>query len=292
MIQQLVHRDVLLLMHMMQSIGITNLAIGIITCLLGQVAIPLSCFLKQVEDEKTCNACSLIGDCYGHRKPMLGHSENLNQWMLVSFLKLRGKCSYAVFSLNKNTVIYIITNAVLLTGSFWSKETGISVFLWMVTVSALFSLSVVDWNTQYIPLEMNIIIFICGLVHLFVDLSNWLEYVIGLIAVSGFLLLVNKVSVPLLRKRYGDDTIETAIGDGDIKLMAATGLLLGWKLNFLALGIGCVAGSVIHLILMKIKKGERQFALGPYLSLGVYITMICGEQLISWYLNMMGVKPL
>jgi len=26
--------------------------------------------------------------------------------------------------------------------------------------------------------------------------------------------------------------------------------------------------------------------------LGVYITMICGEQLVGWYLNMMGVKPL
>lgn len=259
---------------------------------MGQVAIPLSCFLKQVEDEKTCSTCSLIENCYGHKKSVFEHSENLNEWMLISFLKLKRKCPYAVFILNKSTAVYIVTNAVLLAGFFWSKETGISVFLWMVTVSALFSLSVVDWNTQYIPFEMNIIIFICGLVHLFVDLSNWLEYVIGLIAVSGFLLLVNKVSVPLLRKRYGDDTIETAIGDGDIKLMAATGLLLGWKLNFLALGIGCVAGSVIHLILMKIKKGERQFALGPYLSLGVYITMICGEQLISWYLNMMGVKPL
>lgn len=259
---------------------------------MGQVAIPLSCFIKQVEDENTCSTCPFIGDCYGHKKWMAGRPENLNEWMLISFLKLKGKCPYAVFPIKKSTAVYIIANAVLLLGSFWSGNTGINSILWMVTISVLFSLSVVDWNTQYIPLEMNIIIFICGLVHLSVDLSNWLEYAIGLIAVSGFLLLVNKVSVPLLKKKYGDDTIETAIGDGDIKLMAATGLLLGWKLNFLALGIGCVAGSVIHLILMKIKKGERQFALGPYLSLGVYITMICGEQLISWYLNMMGVKPL
>ena len=130
------------------------------------------------------------------------------------------------------------------------------------------------------------------MIHLFADNSNWLEYVIGLIAVSGFLLLVNGIAVPLLRKKYKDDTIETAIGDGDIKLMAATGLLLGWKLNFLALMIGCIAGSVIHLMLMKIKGSGRQFALGPYLSLGVFITMICGEQLVGWYLNLMGVKPL
>ena len=89
-----------------------------------------------------------------------------------------------------------------------------------------------------------------------------------------------------MRKRYGDD-ITHVMGDGDIKLMAATGLLLGWKLNFLALGLGCIIGSIIHVILMQIKKGEGQFAFGPYLSLGVYLTMICGEQLVSWYLNMM-----
>lgn len=158
-----------------------------------------------------------------------------------------------------------------------------------VSAIMLLALSVVDWNTQYIPVEYTGVIFICGLIRLFADVSNWWEYVIGLIAVSGFLYIVDIIATPILRKRYGNDEISHVMGDGDIKLMAATGLLLGWKLNILALGMGCVIGSIIHIILMQIKKGERQFAFGPYLSLGVYITMICGEQLVSWYLNMMRV---
>lgn len=174
---------------------------------------------------------------------------------------------------------------------FWSKAVSLQIALYGISVSMLCMLSVVDWNTQYIPLECNVIILICGLIHLFADFSNWVEYIIGLFAVSGFLLFVDRIATPILRKRYEEELeIEHVIGDGDIKLMAATGLLLGWKLNFLALGIGCVAGSVIHLVLMKIKGSDRQFAFGPYLSLGVYITMICGEQLISWYLNAMGVE--
>ena len=156
---------------------------------------------------------------------------------------------------------------------------------------ALFFLSIVDWNTQYIPFECNIFIFICGLIHLFADFSNWLEYLIGLIAVSGFLFIVDRIGTPMLRKKYPEDEVDSVIGDGDIKLMAATGLLLGWKLNFIALGIGCISGSVIHLIRMKIKGSGAKLALGPYLSLGVYITMICGEQLVSWYLNMLGLYP-
>ena len=79
------------------------------------------------------------------------------------------------------------------------------------------------------------------------------------------------------------------IGGGDIKLMAAAGLLIGWKLNIVALMLGCVLGSIIHLSIMAMKKGERRLAFGPYLSLGIYIAMICGEQLVSWYLSIMGL---
>lgn len=189
-------------------------------------------------------------------------------------------------------ILYFFVNAVLVSVLFWSKEWGVTGIVFSVSSAMLLALSVVDWNTQYIPVEYTLIIFLCGLIHLFADFSNWLQYLIGLIAVSGFLCIVNWIATPILKRRYEGEEIDSVIGDGDIKLMAATGLLLGWKLNFIALGIGCIAGSVIHLIIMKIKGSGRQFAFGPYLSLGVYITMICGEQLVSWYLNMLGVNTL
>ena len=274
----------------MRNINITNLIIGIITCLLGQVAIPLSCFISQVEEGR-CGSCSWLKHCYGHKRCLLTHGENLNEWMMISYIKLIGKCPCANILMNKSVVVYLIVNVLLLSGVFWSNNTGIDSVLWTITVSTLFSLSVVDWCTQYIPLEYNILIFICGLIHLFADFSNWLEYLIGLIAVSGFLFIVDRIATPVLRKKYPEDEVDSVIGDGDIKLMAATGLLLGWKLNFIALGIGCISGSVIHLIRMKIKGSGAKLALGPYLSLGVYIAMICGEQLVSWYLNMLGLYP-
>ena len=76
------------------------------------------------------------------------------------------------------------------------------------------------------------------------------------------------------------------MGGGDVKLMAAAGLLVGWKLIILSLGLGCVLGSVIHITLMKVKDKDRVLAFGPYLSLGIYISMVYGEQIIRWYLHM------
>ncbi len=266
--------------------------VGVLLAWFAEFALPLSVFIRAIEEETLCRKCTQLTDCFARRKTKQGDFLYVEKWMLISFFQVRKKCPY----IRRNTLRNIIISFMGCLGVYlfplWSGEMGIRGFLYGIAAAMLFFLSIVDWQTQYIPLECNVIIFLCGLIHLFADFSNWVDYLIGLFAVSGFLLFVDRIFTPVLREKYqGEAEIEHVIGDGDIKLMAATGLLLGWQLNFLALGIGCVAGSVIHLILMKIRKADRQFAFGPYLSLGVYITMICGEQLISWYLNMLGIKP-
>ena len=258
-----------------------GIILGVILGAFGWIGVSVSEFIGRVDDMEngsSSNALSLGKDDFIF----------INRWMLAGWIKWQKSFDIKSPAFLSRIMCFVL---VLLTYilSFWSKD-----FMWVgilygIVTFALFELAIVDWNTQYIPFEFSIIIFLCGLIQLFADVSNWEQYVIGLIAVSGFLYIVDIIATPILRKKYGDDDISHVIGDGDIKLMAATGLLLGWKLNFLALGLGCITGSVIHLLLMRIKKGERQFAFGPYLSLGVYITMICGEQLVSWYLNMMRV---
>lgn len=253
------------------------------------IALSLSDYLKHMESDNACIVCERKELCFAKSK--IGSWNMVEQWMLITYFKIRKTCPIVKKYGFWKPFFCVISTVVLVLLLFWSRGAEEYFFLYGMTTIMLCFLSVVDWNTQYIPLECTILIFICGLIHMFADFSNWFEYVIGLFAVSGFLLLVDKLGSFFLLKKYEGEEIASVIGDGDIKLMAATGLLLGWKLNFLALAIGCISGSVIHLIRMKIKGSSSVLALGPYLSLGVYITMICGEQLISWYLNMWGVLP-
>lgn len=267
------------------------IVIIIITGLVGIAVVPLSQFIKSVEDGSACEQCSNSSTCFA-RKKVFKDSNYLSEFMLMSFYRIHGFCGYIPKASKKTILTYILSNTILVGILFWSKEYSLTCIVFGVSSAMLLALSVVDWNTQYIPVEYTGIIFLCGLIHLFADFSNWLQYLIGLFAVSGFLCVFNWIATPVIKKKYqGEAEISGVIGDGDIKLMAATGLLLGWKLNFIALGIGCIVGSVIQVILMKIKESDQKFAFGPYLSLGVYITMICGEQLVSWYLNMIGVIP-
>ena len=197
---------------------------------------------------------------------------------LFSYLFLRGKCRHCKAHISVQYPIVEAVNGVLYVILFLVKGITVETFLYCLCASALLALSVIDWRTQTIPLGFDIFIFILGLVRLITDISNWSQYVIGLFAVSGFLLLLW-----LITKGRG-------IGDGDIKLMAATGLLLGWQLNIVAFLLGCIIGSVVHLVIMAVKKAGRVLAFGPYLSMGVYIAMIWGEQLVSWYLRVCGLS--
>ncbi|MDE6635479.1 MAG: A24 family peptidase, partial [Lachnospiraceae bacterium] len=141
-------------------------------------------------------------------------------------------------------------------------------------LSALLTLSVIDFRTYEIPFGINVFIGILGFIRLVLDYENWVCYIIGLFAVSVFLLILL-----LATKGRG-------IGGGDVKLMAAAGLFLGWKLIILAFILGCFYGSVIHIIRMKIAGEGRVLAMGPYLSMGIVTALVCGNRIIEWYISM------
>ncbi|MBP3295271.1 MAG: prepilin peptidase [Lachnospiraceae bacterium] len=149
--------------------------------------------------------------------------------------------------------------------------------LYGFTATLLLAQSLVDCEIQELPPELNLAIGFLGLLLLLTDLQHWADYLIGAVLVSGFFLVIG-----LIRYRG-----QEAMGGGDVKLMAALGLLLGWKSILLVMILGCFLGATIHLILMAVFKKSRQLAFGPYLSAGAIITMICGDRIVDWYVGIL-----
>lgn len=192
---------------------------------------------------------------------------------LFSWLFLRGKCRYCKAKISVQYPLVELANGIGYVWIFIVNGFNFVSILYCLCSSALLALSVIDWRTFEIPVGFNIFILVLGIVRAVYDFENVVTYLIGMVAVSGFLFLC----YVLTRGR--------GIGGGDVKLMAAAGLLVGWENIVVALFVGCILGSIIHIILMKVAKKGRMLAFGPYLSLGIFIAMLCGSRIMDWYIG-------
>lgn len=224
---------------------------------------------------------------------------------LFSWLFLRGKCRYCKAPISKQYPIVEGLNGVLwvlmfITFGFYphlslfDTSSGVTFLItdlgiWNLfatllgcfVCSALLVLSVIDWRTYEIPFKINVFIFVMGLIKMIsriiiVGGNGWIEFVVGFFVVS----------LPLAIIFYASKG--RAMGGGDVKLMAAAGFFLGWKLAIVALLFGCLYGCVIHIIRMKIQGEGSKLAMGPYLSAGIVTAMWFGESIVTWYSGFFG----
>ena len=83
-----------------------------------------------------------------------------------------------------------------------------------------------------------------------------------------------------------------ALGFGDVKYAAMVGAFLGWKNLILMLIIASFLGSIIgiSLIYLSGKKGKSTYIpFGPFLTVGAWIAIYFGEDLIKAYLELVGI---
>lgn len=193
---------------------------------------------------------------------------------LVSYILLKGRCRHCEAKISIQYMLVDLINGLGYILVFFVSGFNVLSALYCLAFTILMVVSVIDWRTYEIPPILNLMIGILGIIRIILDFSNLLEYLIGFCVVSGFLFLLFVV------------TRGRGIGGGDIKLMAAAGLFIGWKNIILALALGSILGSIIHIVLMKTCKKDQVLAFGPYLSAGIVIAMLFGNQLVGWYIGL------
>ncbi len=162
-----------------------------------------------------------------------------------------------------NTLLFID----ILSGNL-AKTITVFAFFAILTVIAL-----VDMATMKIPNGLIVTILLVSVLSFYtVPEVRILDRVLGFFSVSLLLLLITLL-------------VPGAFGGGDMKLMAATGLFLGWQLNLLAFVIALLGGGLYGLyLLVRRRKGRKDhFAFGPFLCLGLAIALLWGEEIIHWY---------
>ena len=227
-------------------------------------------------------------DTVAGRSHCMNCNETLKWYDMVpvfSFLFLRGKCRFCKSKLSIQYPIIETVNGIfyLIVFYIYGWDTSFIVLLnivYCIAISVLVVISVIDYRTYTIPAVLNKTLFVLSIIGSLINffgqnmsIKVLMEHVIGFFIVSVFLALVFYIS-----KGRG-------IGGGDVKLMAVSGLLIGWKLILLAFILGCLFASVVHLIKMRIKNADRTLAFGPYLSAGIIVALLFGNNIINWYMT-------
>lgn len=211
------------------------------------------------------------------RRSRCGHCGSVLKWYelipIGSFLLQKGRCRSCNERLSLQYPLVELANGLFYVWVFAVKGMSPDSLLFGLCGSALLVISVIDARTYEIPFGCNLFIFALGIVRLLTDWPHRYLYIGGFLAVSGFFYLLH-----VLTKGRG-------IGGGDVKLMAAAGLLLGAVNIILAMVIGCIAGSVIHLGRMRFGGKDSTLAFGPYLSIGIAVAMLYGNEIVRWYLG-------
>ena len=169
---------------------------------------------------------------------------------IFSYIFLGGKCRYCKAKISPRYWIVELITALSFTASVLTVGISLSLLFAFVLAAALVVASGIDIDRMEIPYGCSLVIVVLGVIatviSVFTNDMPWYDHLIGAAAVS----------VPFaILALFG------AMGGGDVQLMAAAGLLLGWKNIIPAAAIGILLGAVGGSIeLFSVPKGTKKLA--------------------------------
>lgn len=203
----------------------------------------------------------------------------LKAWDLVpilSFLFSKGKCRYCGAKISWQYPVVELLTALLFLGLFVKYGISGQFIIFLLLVSLLIICSFIDLRYKIIPNKITYPGIISGLIlSLFFNHITLTDSILGVLIPGGALLLIALM-------------FKGGMGIGDVKLVALVGSFTGWQLTLFAIFTGAIIGTIISIILIIAGVNERtsKIPFGPYISLGVVISILSGYQIIDWYLNL------
>lgn len=220
--------------------------------------------------------------------PVCGHRLGAADLIPVcSWLLLRGRCRYCGAPIPvRELLVELLGGAAALLcrwryGPAVSLREGAFGLCWaalaaLVVCGLLTAIALADADAMLIPDPLVLALGAAALGTLPLASGAWPGLLVDRLA--GFLC----VSVPMALLCRA---VPGAFGFGDIKLMAAAGLLLGWRsalIAFLLAVLGGGAWGVFLLLCRRLGPGGH-FAFGPFLCGGIALALLFGEPLWRWY---------
>ena len=230
---------------------------------------------------------------------------------VLSWLALRGKCANCRAPISPRYILIELLGGVLFLAVFWccfmpyapyvkdmvQKQifpfplaiTLVAMWIW---VSLMIVGSMIDFDHKLLPDFVTVGGMILGLVYNAVAYSfahsfePIVKSLVGLVFGFGLLWLIRFLGSKAFKRE--------AMGLGDVFLMGAVGALFGPVAVLVTLILSSVFGSVVGVSMVALSKTKFgkfvEIPYGPYICLGCLVWMFYGNELVNWYMGLMGVR--
>ena len=203
---------------------------------------------------------------------------------ILSYLILGGKCRKCKEHISIRYTLVEIANMLLwlLSVYLFFDKSIIYCIISMIACSLLICIFFIDLEHMLIFNRFSISIAVLGIIAMFFDsYTSVLDHILGGVIGGLVFVLLYFSSIWILKKE--------GFGWGDVKLVAAAGLLLGWQKLIFAMIIASVAGSIVLLLIRAIQKDEegKEYPFAPFIVAGIMVSMFIGSNVIEWYINIL-----
>jgi leader peptidase (prepilin peptidase)/N-methyltransferase len=196
---------------------------------------------------------------------------------LLSFIFLLGRCRYCGKRISvQYPLVELITSLVFV--GFALNNTNIWEVLLLWAISSVFIvIAVYDLKHFLILDKFTFFGFALVVVYAFIK-DALLSGLLGAAIISGFFLFQYFIS----KGRW--------IGFGDVKFGLLMGMVTGFPLAILSLFMGYVSGALVGIALIGLKKKHLSSRLpfGTFLAFATIFALLYGQEILTWYLELIG----
>lgn len=208
---------------------------------------------------------------------------------LLSFFLLRGRCRYCGAKLSWQYPL-VEGGAGLLFAALGFKfllplspMSLLSLLLLLAASSALIVIFITDLLEQRIFDQVVLAGIVSALLYRLLAISRQPS------AISYDLLLASSVFLFFWLLRLA--TRGRGMGEGDPPVGFLAIFLVGFPQGLVAFFLAFIFGAVVGLVLILLKKKRfgEQIPFGPFLVVAAFVSIFFGEQILNWYLRLLGI---
>jgi leader peptidase (prepilin peptidase)/N-methyltransferase len=215
------------------------------------------------------------------RCPNCGHQlawhENIP---LLSWLRLRGRCSGCGTPISMRYPAVELLTGALFFAVAWQFGPHASSLVYCTAIALLVAMAFIDLDTTLLPDDLTLPLVGLGIVAAWL---HWTPVSLADAALGGFFGYFSLWAVARFYKAVRN---VDGMAEGDFKLLAGLGALLGWQVLPAIILLSSAVGAAVGIVMIVAggHKRDQPIPFGPYLAGGGVAALFFGAELSQWWI--------